>query len=86
MALLIKADGTFEEVAPVSTAKRPKFKLEELQGHIGGYVEIIYLRDGRMMLVDEDGRIKKLALNRRATLLASMEIVGDVLVCFRREF
>lgn len=35
-------------------------ELHLLQQHVGGYIETVSLRDGGVMLVDEDGRMKSL--------------------------
>lgn len=56
------------------------FKLDEVQALVGGYVELIRLADGRLMLVDEDGRFKRLAMNDAASRLAGLPIVGNALV------
>ena len=63
------------------------YSLEELQGAVGGYIEIISLRDGRLMVLNEEGKLKALPPNPAATLLARRVIqaadwvVGDVVVC-----
>lgn len=54
--------------------------LDEVQGLVGGYVELIGLPEGLSMLVDEDGRMKGLPLNQGASLLAGVPIVGTALV------
>lgn len=76
MATHIKADGTEKKVNPKSGKK---FTLEELQGFVGGYVEIVNL-GGRTMLVNEDGIPKKLTVNVKASMLAGQTILGDVLI------
>jgi hypothetical protein len=51
-ATLILVDGTTLAVAP----KNGKvFKLEELQGYVGGYIEINRVGD-RFLVVNEDGK------------------------------
>lgn len=76
---------TFEPAGEVYT-------LDELQGAVGGYIEIIYLSSmfhEYLMVIDEEGKVKGKAMNMFATQLAESElggdvIVGDVVVC-RRE-
>ena len=80
---LIKADGTSEEFLP---ADGEKYALEELQAAVGGYIERLYLPDGRYLLVDEDGRPKGLPMNNIASSLYRSQIVGDVVVCQARFF
>ena len=83
MATLIKADGTETEVKP---SKGSSFKLEELQKHVGGYIEPVRLVDGKTMLVDEDGRSKQLPYNEGASKRAGQTIVGNALIVNGREF
>ena len=55
--------------------------LEEAQDFIGGYIEMIQCK-GFQMLVDEDGRAKKLNINHNASAMAGKTLVGPVLVLF----
>ena len=54
---------------------------------VGGYIEIINLRDGRLICLNEEGKLYNLPYNNKATdiLRAAFRtndfIVGDVLVC-----
>ena len=54
--------------------------LEIQQGIVGGYITPIYLQDGRIMMVNEEGELKKLPLNKEATSMAQQRIVGRVVV------
>lgn len=93
MAQIIKTTGEVIEVAPKNGTD---FSIEELQAIVSGYVEVIYLPDGRLILCDEDGRAKNKPYNHKATeemhkalggklgayrLGWYFGIVGDVLVC-----
>ncbi len=52
------SNGTIRHVAPENGKT---FTLEELQQHVGGYVEVLpakHLTEGCMVLVDEEGSIK----------------------------
>lgn len=51
--------------------------LEELQGKVGGFAELLNLPDGGQLLFDEDGLMKKLPPNRDASRLAMTPIVGN---------
>ena len=66
------------------------FTLKELQGHVGGYVELVKIptslitvgelvTDIDCLLVDEDAQMKKLELNACATAVAGVPIAGPVL-------
>ena len=81
MAKIIKADGT--EIA-VTPKNGKDFKLDELQPIVGGYIEIVYL-PGRFMVVNEEGKLMGLPINGKASFIAGETIVGDVLVCDRKE-
>lgn len=88
MAQLIKADGETRQVAPKNGRF---FELEELQELVGGYIENVYLDDGRIMVVNEEGKFYGLPLNKKATDLADAvilpwdEIVGDAVVGTAKE-
>ena len=86
MALWIKTDGTITEVEPKNGKD---FSLDEVKLYIGGgYIEVIGVPDG-LMVLDEDGKQKRLPFNKLATAVARPVIqtddfiVGDVLVCKR---
>ena len=59
----------------------------EMQEIIGGYIEPIRLNDGRMIIVDEDGKSKDKAVNIPATNILRRDhyttdyIVGTAIVC-----
>lgn len=78
-SLWIKADETQEEVFPAGA----KWTLAEMQAKVGGYIEQIHrtnLAAGQLMFVNEDGLMKQLAPNRRASMVAGRSIVGDALI------
>lgn len=88
---IYKANGAHEEVQP---ANGSYFTLEELQTLIGGYVEFIHFDNDLVMVVDEDGALKHLPRNEKATWIAkangkiemftNYEVVGNALVCLKR--
>lgn len=90
MAKLIKTDGTIETVEPKNGTD---FKLEELQGFVGGYIEIFQLYNGNIMVLSEEGKLIGLERNAVAELLAELAIqcplndtfVGNVLLCKEEE-
>ena len=63
------------------------FEFDELQGVVGGHFEIVWLNDGRMIIVDEDGKSKGKAVNIPATNILRRDhyttdyIVGTAIVC-----
>ena len=88
MAEIIKANGTIiEDVRP---AKGTRFKLEQMQAIVGGYIEYVQCKDGKHVLViNEEGKIEGLPYNEKATELAELMvgdyIVGDALYCLAKE-
>lgn len=86
MNVIIKSNG---EVIPTNPKNGTDFQLEELQAIVCGLVQIIHLHDEKnhLMLVNEEGKNKKLPFNSKATYLYINHtswkdaIVGDVLVC-----
>jgi len=88
MAKLYQPNGTVTEVHPTNGKK---FTLEELQGYVGGYIELIYTNRSRQMFINEDGKIEGLPHNSKATLLCNMKlgpwdyIVGPAIVLEKSE-
>jgi hypothetical protein len=76
----IKTDGTIEEVAI-----NKDNSLKQKQELVGGYIELIYLADNKVMIVNEEGLIHGLPFNTKATKIAKKYIVGNALLCNRNE-
>lgn len=82
-ATIYKSNG--EEVS-VTPANGETFTLKELQDIVQGYIEIITLSNLLIMVINEEGIIKELPMNIKASQIAASYnrgsfIVGDVLVC-----
>jgi len=77
---VLSPDGSSREFLP---ANRKTYTLEELQEVVGGYIEIISLSNGFLMVLNEEGKLKGLPFNEQASQLIPPTdyIVGDVLVC-----
>lgn len=67
MALLLNIDGSQETVA---AKQSPHFTLQELQALVGGLIEVVYLPDGTLLIINEEGKLEGLAYNEQATLRA----------------
>lgn len=84
MAQIIKTTGENKQVEPQNGTD---FQLKELQQIVGGYIGIAYLSDDEIMVYNEDGKLKGLKQNEKATeryradVYAFDYIVGDVLIC-----
>lgn len=89
MATYINPYGLELDVFPEDGCK---FTLEELQKLVNGYVERIAMPDGSAMYVNEDGKLKDLPYNIKATsilkkcgLIPYDYIVGDVVILSNEE-
>jgi hypothetical protein len=81
MAKIFKTDGSILETEPKNGTH---FTLEELKEIVGGWIEIVYLPNKEMMIIDEEGKLKGKPYNLLATSYWKNHndfIVGDVLLC-----
>jgi hypothetical protein len=73
---LIKTDGTTEVYEDSS--------LEGMQKAVGGYIQAIPTKDGKLMILNEEGKFMNLPPNETANALVDLfpgdYIVGDVLI------
>lgn len=83
MAKLIATNGTVKEVKP---ANGKSFFLHEMQALVGGLIEPVYLEDGKIMVVNEEGLLIGLDLNAKASAMTGITIVGPAIVCNDEEF
>ena len=65
---------------PKVTCVETEPSLSECQAAVGGMIEAVYLPDGRLMYVNEEGLLKGLPLNEMASDIAGKYIVGDVII------
>ena len=69
----------------------PNCELSTLQGAVGGYIEIVPTRDGRLLVCNEEGKLKGLPVNWKATeltrgiLAAEDLVVGDCVIADKVE-
>lgn len=82
MATLFKPDGTTQSVEPKNGRD---FKIEELWDLIGGYVQVVSASGGKILIVDEEGLLKHRPLNKEASKRAGFMIVGDALLCDKKQ-
>jgi hypothetical protein len=69
MATIFYPDGTSREVSP---ANGTDFQLDELRSIVGGHIEIIPTRDGRIMVLNEEGKLEGLPANEEAGALVDL--------------
>ena len=83
-AKIIYTDKEAEDYTPKNGKT---FELDELQGIVGGWIEIVRLKDGRIIVIDEEGKSKDKAVNIPATNILRRDhyttdyIVGTAIVC-----
>jgi len=72
----------------VVPANGTDFSLEEMQSAVGGFIQTIELKDGRIMVIHEEGKLENLPMNKTATALLHDAggmltdwIAGNALVC-----
>ena len=68
------------EMGTASPADGKQFTLQEMQAVVDGLIEPVYLPDGRVMIVNEEGWVINLPVNQMASLLAGQPIAGSVIV------
>jgi hypothetical protein len=84
MALLLLTDGDSEEAYP---QHGQAFTLEELRHFIKGYIEVVRIDENHFLIVDEEGRLKNLPINKQATEIFRKTrdpdgiIVGNAVLC-----
>lgn len=79
MDTIIKATGE-----TITFPHKRFYELEELQKIVGGYIELVYLLNDEVMVVNEEGLLYNLPYNVKASNYANRPIVGDVLICKRK--
>ena len=86
MATLIKSNGEEINIFPNN---KTDFQLDELQKYVGGFIEVVKTKDGKTMVINEEGKINDLPINQKASQLYQYNefdfIAGDVLICQENE-
>lgn len=85
MATLIKTNGSKTEIQPKNGSD---FQLEELQKFVDGYIDIINLHNGQILVINDNAK-DVLDSNEEATEIAHKHnaifwwdyICGDVVLC-----
>lgn len=54
----------------ITPANGTNFTLEEMQGIVGGYIQIINIGNGNVMVINEEGKLLNLPKNAHATIIA----------------
>ena len=86
MAVLIKAHT--DESVNVSPKNGKTFSLKELQEYVGGLIEILYLPEHRLLIINDEGKLLGLEMNVIASAIYGRLddfIVGDAIYCSDEE-
>ena len=82
--IIYKTNG---EVIEASPKNGKNYTYEELREIVGGFIQIIFLKD-KFMIINEEGKLNNLPYNDNATVLYRANfrntidfIVGDALLC-----
>lgn len=77
MVELITVDGKISIIKPLKGHEKVTFdQIKQAIG--GGYVEHVYLTNGKEIWVDEDGRAKGFKHNVNASKLTKNLVLGDI--------
>ena len=78
MATCLSPSGEIRTISPQNGAT---FTADELHTLVEGYLECVYLHDGRIMWINEEGKLRGLPPNMAATFMA-LDVLqrGDVIV------
>lgn len=76
------------EVSEISPENGKEFGLKEVQRHVDGFIEVLWLTSDQIMVINEDGKLCK-EYNAFATAIAHLHnaireadyIAGDVVIC-----
>ena len=81
-AMILRADGTSEAIRPANGAN---FSLPELKAIVGAgappgcdWIEIVPTKDGRILVINEEGKLYGLPRNAQATALAALPTTADL--------
>lgn len=72
--ILVKNTGTIREIKPMNGSD---YSLQELQHYVGGNIETIELGTDKLLIVDEEGKIKNKLPNRMATRWLNVKGIHD---------
>jgi hypothetical protein len=73
---LITSSGELKEL----TFSKKLVSLKEMQDCVEGYIEFVWLEDNKIMVVNEDGKIKGLDPNTFATSIVRDQGIDDLIV------
>ena len=77
-AILIRSSGETRGIRPLNGTD---FTLKELQGYVGGSIQMIWVNENMCMILNDEGKLLKFAPNIVATELASGVLYPGDFIC-----
>ncbi len=74
MARLIKSNGEVLPNVDISSLKK-------MQDLVQGYIEFVYLKDNKVLILNEEGLLMNLPQNKQASNIYGHQVVGDAVIC-----
>jgi len=71
---------TVNDGSSVERDVRKSMTFKEAQKVVGGYVEVLRIPNGAILLVNDEGLIRRLPYNRAASFECGRQIVGDAVL------
>ena len=72
--VLVTSSGTMREISPMNGEY---YKLHEMQYYVGGYIETVNVGNGKVLVMDEEGKLKGKLPNKIATVWLLTEGIND---------
>lgn len=69
-----------KNIPETKTITDKKLTLEEMQEFVGGLIELVYLKNGDHLIINEEGLLLQLPQNQEASMIAEQMIVGNALI------
>lgn len=84
--VLAKCTGILQPIRPMNGEY---YTLQEMQHYVGGYIETVHVCNGKVLIVDEEGKLKGKLPNRIATGWLQVEgihdwVAGDAMLIDRK--
>jgi hypothetical protein len=80
MATILYPDGRQEERQP---ANGRDFQLDELQAIVGGHIEIVSTKDGRILVCNDESKLLGLPRNDQATAMVNFPSPREMMETLR---
>jgi hypothetical protein len=69
-----------KNITETKTITDKKLTLEEMQEFVGGLIELVYLKNGDHLIINEEGILLELSQNHEASEIAGQMILGNALI------